>query len=165
MAYSAFDPREAYREGIGTLHAVKKDGTQAYCISITADSGATIYIPMYLSEEVKSEDLPSLPFLEMHIRPGDATYETQGVAASTRKMEVLCKIHVYFANMDYLDRTEFAKKIKNELHNLTRTNQSCSIDGIDFMNIQDDGLVEETDGRQIIFHYILTIYFLYYDFC
>ena len=73
-------------------------------------------------------------------------------------------MHIYFTDLDNIDRTNFAKKIKNYLHNLVRTNQSTTT-GITFMNIEDDGLNEETDGRRILFHYEATLYCLYYDLC
>jgi len=156
--YECFDPRKAYREYLGTLW------NEEYCITITDKTGDTVYIPVYLSEEVKSEDLPSLPFIEMELPPGSTTYEPQDVLASTRKMESEILVHIYFGDMDNIDRTEFARKIKSRLHYLTRTNQS-NITGITFANIQDDGLDEESDGRRIIFHYIATLYCLYFDLC
>jgi len=164
MVYEAFDPRKAYRKYLGILWDTNHDGNTEYCITITDAKGDPTYIPMYISEEVKSEDLPPMPFIEMELPPGSTTYEPHDILASTRKMESLAIFHVYFTDVDSIDRTEFAKKIKNRLHYLTRTNQS-SIPGIDFVNIADDGLEEETDGRKIVFHYILTVYFLYCDVC
>jgi len=164
MVYECFDPRKAYREYLGTIWDTNQDGNTESCITITNVKGDVTYIPMYLSEEVKSEDLPPMPYIEMELPPGSTTYEPHDVLASTRKMQSKIVMHVYFTDTDNLDRTEFARKIKNRLHYLTRINQSTT-PGITFMNIEEDGLVEETDGRRVIFHYILVLYCLYYDTC
>lgn len=163
MAYEAFDPRKAYREAHGTERDVNHDGTNEYCLTVTVRD-ETVYVPMYISEEIQSENLPELPYIEMEIPPGGTTYEPHDIGAATRKIESMILLHVYFTDTDNIDRTEFAKKIKDKLHDITRTNQSIT-PGITFMNIEDDGLEEETDGRRVVFHYIVTLYCLYYDLC
>jgi hypothetical protein len=117
---------------------------------------------MYLSEEVKSEDLPAMPFIEMEIVK--TTYEPHDIGAATRKMIMYIDCHIYVNDTDNIDRGLFAKKIKDELHNLIRTNQ-CSIPNTTFINVESDVYLPETDGRQTIYHYITTIYVLYYDLC
>jgi len=162
MAYTSFDPRKSFRENLGTVWDIEEDGNLEYCIEIVDDLGETVYVPMYLSEEVQSGNLPTFPFLEMETR--ETTYEPHDVGASTRKMESYINIHIYFTDTDNIDRTSFAKKIKDELHDLVRTNQS-STTGITFMNIESDNLLRETDGRQVVYHYIAVLYCLYYDLC
>lgn len=162
MAYEAFDPRKAYRENLGTQWDANKDGNNEYCITVTDKTGDTIYIPMYISEEVKSEDLPEFPYCELEF--GDTEYEPHDIGASTRKVTTLITIHIYFTDTDNIDRTEFAKKIKNELHDMTRNNQS-TVTGITFMNIEREDFERETDGRQVVYHYMAILYCLYYDLC
>jgi len=163
MAFESFDPRKAFRENLGTQRR-DADGNLEYCLTVTDDKNQPVYIPIYLTEEVKAEDLPNMPFMEMHIPPGGTIYEPHDVAAATRKVNCTIKIHIYFTDLDNIDRTAFAKKIKDELHNIVRTNQSTTT-GIIFMNVEDDGLTPETDGRQVVFHYEATLYCLYYDLC
>jgi len=164
MVYESFDPRKAYRQYLGTQWDYDKDNNLEYCITITDRTGDPVYIPILLSEEIDTQNLPPLPYIEMHIPPGGTTYEPHDVLASTRKMQSFIILNVYFADLDNIDRTEFAKKIKDKLHYITRSNQSTT-PGIVFMNIEDDGLEEETDGHRVIFHYIATLYCLYYDTC
>lgn len=163
MAYVSFDPREGFRQGLGTAH-YDVDQNLEYCIPVTDNSSATVYVPIYLSEEVKSEDLPNMPFMEMHIPPGGTVYDPHDVKAATRKAESFIKIHIYFTDLDNIDRTKFAKKIKDKLHDLVRNNQSTTT-GITFMNVEDDGLTPEMNGRQVVYHYEATLYCLYYDLC
>jgi len=163
--FESFDPRKAYRNQLVSLWNVNKDCDELEkCIYITDSKGDRVYLPMYLSEEIKSEQLPDLPFIELEIPPGHTTYEPHDVAASTRKVESYVLVHIYFTDTDNIDRTEFAKKIKDRLHDLTRYYQSIT-EGIVFMNIEDDGLEEETDGHRVVFHYIATLYCLWYDIC
>lgn len=161
--YTSFDPRKAFREALGTLSR-DVDGNVQYCLSITDNENQSILIPIYLTEEVKAENLPSLPFMEFHIPPGGTVYDPDDVGAATRKVDCFIRIHIYFTDLDNIDRTEFAKKIKDELHNLVRNNQSTTT-GITFMNISDDGLTPEMNERQVVFHYEATLYCLYYDLC
>jgi len=163
MAYESFDPRKAYREYLGTQKDIERDGNKEYCITVTVKN-RTVYVPMYLTEEIKTEQLPVLPYIEMEIPPGATTYEPHDVTAATRKVETYIDFHIHFTDTDEIDVTEFAKKIKNKLHDLTRSNQSTT-PGIVFMNVENDGMVRETDGRQVVFHYIATVYCLYYDLC
>ncbi len=163
MTYSSFDPRVAFRENLGTLK-YDEDANSYYCFTIKDKYNSDIKIPIYLSEEIKSGDEPNFPYIVMHIPEGGTTYEPQDVGAATRKMETFIEVHIYFTDLDNIDRTEFAKKIKNELHDKVRSNQSTTT-GIDFMNVEDDGLEKETDGRRIYFHYLATLYCLYYDLC
>jgi len=162
MAYTSFDPRKSFRENLGTSWDIEKDGNTEYCLSVTDNYNDTVYIPMYLTEEVQSENLPTFPFLEMETR--ETLYEPHDIGASTRKMRSYINIHIYFTDTDNIDRTSFAKKIKDKLHDLVRTNQS-STTGITFMNIEDDRVLRETDGRQVVYHYTATLYCLYYDLC
>jgi hypothetical protein len=161
--YTSFDPRVAFREALGT-EWYDEDNVQQYCITVTDNINQTVYVPIYLTEEVDSENLPHFPFMEMHIPPGGTVYAPHDIKAATRKVESYIKIHIYFANLDNIDRTAFAKKIKDELHNLVRNNQSTTT-GITFMNVEDDGLTPEKDGGRVIFHYEATLYCLYYDLC
>jgi len=164
VTYTSFDPREGFRQGLGTQWDVDGNGKLEWCIRITDKTGEPVYVPIYLTEEIKSEDLPDLPYVEMHIPPDGTHYECHDIKARTRKIESEIKVHIYFADLDNIDRTLFAKKIKDEFHNMVRNNQSTTT-GITFMNVQDDGLDPETDGRQVIFHYVATLYCLYYDLC
>jgi hypothetical protein len=163
MAFESFDPRKAYRENLGTTWDVDKDNKLEYCFTVTVKDD-TVYIPMYLTEEVKTENLPAFPYVEMEIPPGATTYEPHDITAATRKVETSIDFHFYFTDTDDIDVTAFAKKLKDKMHDLTRTNQSITT-GIVFMNVTDDGMLKETDGRQVVFHYIVTLYCLYYDIC
>ena len=160
MTKYSFDPRDLFRTGLGTKIG-NVDGIDEYCIQISY-KGDTINVPIFLSEEVKSENLPTMPYMELFTVM--TTYEPQDISASTRKMESHIDGHIYFTDIDNIDRTTFAKLIKDELHDLVRANQSTTT-GIFFMNIDNDRLVTETNARQVVYHYLFSLYILFYDLC
>jgi len=162
MAYTSFDPRQSIIDKIGINYSVHGDGELQSCVTVTDNYNSTVYIPMYFSEEVKSVSQPKMPLIEMRIV--DTMYEPHDIGASTRKMESYIDFHIWVANTDNIDNKTFAKLIKDQLHNLIRTNQ-CSFDNITFINVESDKYFEETDGRQVIYHYVTTVYCLYYDLC
>lgn len=160
MAYSSHDPRDLFRKGIGTSVG-NIDGEVEYCIQII-NAGDTVNIPMFLSEEVRSENLPTMPYLEMLL--ATSSYEPHDIGATTRKMEALIDVHIWFTDTDNINRTTFAKLIKDKMQDLVRINQSTT-SGIFFMNINDDRVIPETQGRQVVYHYVCSLYVLWYDIC
>lgn len=162
MVYYAFEPRQSIIDKISTSYDVDKDGTLESCVTVTGNRNNIIYIPLYFSEEVKSESLPEMPYGELRIV--SVEYEPHDIGASTRKMEAYIDLHIYFTNIDGISRKTFAEKIKDKLQDEIRTNQ-CSFTNITFININSDTYVIEEKEKQTYFHYICTIYCLYYDLC
>jgi len=161
MAYSSLDVRTKIRQLLGTLR-LNEDDEEEYVISIDNPEYASkpIYVPIYFSEEINSNVLPAMPFLELE--PLTSMYEPQDIGAATRKMEEWITMHFYFTNIDDIVPENFAKTLKDYLQNTIRTNQ-CSTSGITFMNIEEERFERETDGHQEVYHYIITLYVLYYD--
>jgi len=163
MVFVSFDPRDSIRNKIGTSWDVEENGDIVKCIVITDNDGATLYIPMYFSERIKSENLPSMPFIEMQIKK---TYYTPAdVAAAVRKKESYIDLHFYCTDTDNIDREAVGKKVKDFLQNAIRTNQSCSFENIDWINIDSDNYLPETTGNQLVYHYVMTIYTQFSDIC
>jgi len=163
MAYESFDPRTIFREKVGSLK-YDEDGNSRHVLLVKDDRDQDIQIPIYLSEEIKTTDLPNMPYMYLHIPVGGTVYEPQDIGAATRKMESFIEVHICFTNLDNISVKDFAKKIKNKLQDVTRTNQSTTT-GITFMNVEDDGFEWENDGRQVYLHYVATLYCIYYDLC
>lgn len=162
MAYTSFDPRDSITDKISVNHDVYENGDLESCVTVTDSHNSTVYIPMFHSEDVKSESLPEFPFIEMRIV--NVTYEPHDIGAATRKKEAYIDFHLYFADTDNITRKDFAEKVKDQVQDLIRTNQ-CSFTNITFINYESDKYFEEVNGRQVVYHYVLTIYCLYYDLC
>jgi len=161
MSYTSFDCRSKIRELLGTLQ-LNEDDEEEYAINLKNPvySEETIKIVIYFSEEINSDELPTMPFIELE--PLVSMYDVQDISASTRKKEEWVTMHIYFTNINDITPAIFAKTIKDYLQNKIRSNQ-CSVVGIDFMNIEEERFERETDGHQEVFHYIITLYCLYYD--
>jgi len=161
MTFTSFDPRKSIRSKIGDA-TWDEDKGEGYAITVTDSDGETAYIPMYLAEEVRSEVLAEMPFLDMNL--AYCTYEPHDIGASTRKHDAYIDIGLWFTNTDNIDATSFGKKICDDIINLIRTNQ-CSFDGITFINVEGVRHIREDKAHQVVFHYVITVYCLWYDIC
>jgi len=159
VTYTSFDPRKSIREKIGTS-ILDVDKGDLYVLKVSDSTGGTEKIPMYLSEEVKSETLAEMPFLDMHM--ASTTYEPHDIGAATRKHDCYIDVGLWFADTDNVDRTDFGKKVCDEIIDKVRTNQ-CSFTGITFINVEEVREIKEEKAHQVIYHYVITIYCLYYD--
>ena len=162
MAYISFDPRNSIRDKIGVDWDIEEDGNIEKCIIITDNDDDTLYIPMYFSEKIKSNNLPTMPYIEMRIVK--TYYLEHDVGATTRKMDSYIDLHVYVTDMDNINRETCGKKIKDKLQDLIRTNQ-YDFTNMDWINVDSDDYLEETTGNQLVYHYVATIHCLYYDIC
>jgi hypothetical protein len=162
MAYEAYDPRDDIRAKIGTNRYDFDREESYYTIDVVDDDARTIHIPMYDREEVKSGEQPNLPFISMAL--AHVINEPHDVRASTRKFIAYIDIDVAYVATDNINIKDFGKKIKNELHDKIRAYQETT-NGVFFMNIDDERYIDETNPRQMVFHYILTLQCIFYDVC
>lgn len=159
MAYVSFDPRKSIREKIGTTWWSEEDG-ETWNISAVDNDSTTIRIPIYLAEEVKSESLKEMPFIDLNLAL--VNYITNNVQGDKRKVEAYLDIGLWYTDTDNINATSFGKKIIDELQDKIRTNQ-CLFTGIDYITIERVKLERETQAHQVVFHYIITVYCEYYD--
>ena len=159
MVYTSFDCRKSIREKIGTSWWTEEDG-ESWNISALDNDTAPIRIPIYLAEEVKTESLKEMPFIDLNL--AHVTYITNNVQGDKRKVEAYIDVGLWYTDTDNLDITSFGKKIIDELQDKIRSNQ-CTFTGIDYITIVDVRLQRETMAHQVIFHYIITVYCEYYD--
>jgi len=157
--YTSFDPRKSIRETIGTTWWNKEDG-ETWNISAVDNDGTTIRIPIYLAEEVKSESLKEMPFIDLNLAL--VNYITNNVQGDKRKIEAYIDVGFWYTNTDNVSVTSFGKKAMDELIDKTRANQ-CIFPGIDYATIVHIKLRREPLAHQVVFHYIVTIYCEYYD--
>jgi len=162
MAFVSFDARDSIRDKIGVDWDTEENGDIEKCITITDNDGETLYVPMYFSERIKSENLPSMPYTEMRIVK--IYYLEHDVGATTRKMDSYIDFHIYITDTDNINRETCGKKIKDKFQNLIRTNQ-YDFTGIDWINIDSETYLAESTGSQLVYHYVFTLHALYYDIC
>lgn len=164
MAITSHDPRKSVRSTIGTASWEESIGDYYY-IAVTDNDGKSIRVPIFMSEEVKTESIKEMPWIEMDLAM--CTYEPHDVGAVTRKAEAYIDISVEFADTDNIDAASFGKKVIDELISQVRTHQMNCTFPVDttFVSVQDVRHLRENRAHQVVFKYILTLYVLYYDCC
>lgn len=165
MTHISYDPRRAIRDVICGLYAIKKGSwDEQYCITVENKHGDDIRVPVYLSEETKSLEQPSFPFIDIKLML--VNYTPHDIGALTRKHEAYFDVGIWFTLTDEVDSATFGKTITDEIQNQIRSTQElCGFHGcpIDFINVRAVRYLEETDGRQVVFHYVVELYCIYYD--
>lgn len=165
MTYTSHDPRKAVRSTIGTSGWIESIGDYYYII-VTDDSNVSINVPIFMAEEVKTESIKEMPWIEMNL--ADCTYEPGDIGARTRDAEAYIDMSVEFANTDNIDATSFGKKIIDEIINQVRIHQvACTFPTATttFVSVESVRHIKEKRAHQVIFKYIVTLYVLYYDLC
>jgi len=161
LSYESFDPRKTIRTGI-TSSGYDVDDNIYYYIEVTNNDNDTVRIPIYLHEEVRSGELPSLPYMVMRMMR--TRYIPHNIAASVREHKSIIDVLLQYADTDDIDRTSFGKKILDEFQNQIRTYQSA-ITGIHFMNIQSIRQIDVPFGHQVIYGWNIELYAEYNDAC
>lgn len=160
--YTSFDPRKTIRSAIGTAWWIPEEGD----VSVVTVSGnyGDIRIPIRMDEEFKTESIDNYPVLIMKL--ATVTYDPANVAATVRKQEAHIDVDLVFIDTDDIDTTSFGKKVMDKLQDLIRDYQStCAADNKFFINIESVRYIPEPSAHQVVFHYVCTIYCIYYDLC
>ena len=160
MSFESFDPRKTIRETIGTLKYDDEDNIYYY-LSVDNNENDSVEIPLYLHEEIRSGELPYLPYIVMRILR--VRYIPHNISATTREHQAILGILVQYSDTDDIDRTSFGKKILDELQNQIRTNQA-SITNM-FMNINNVRQVDSNYGHQVVYGWNVELYVRYHDAC
>lgn len=162
MAFESFDPREGIRSVIGTSADPFATGTDIYIITVTDTNGNDYEIPIYLTEESKSDDLKPLPLIEFGLLHVSST--PLDIAASTRKHEAVIDVHVYWQKTDDIEQNKLGKLISDKICDLVRINQCGTVAKTHFITVSNPGRVlTEVYARQVVYHRIMTINVLWYD--
>ncbi|MCK4330780.1 hypothetical protein KAX02_13165 [candidate division WOR-3 bacterium] len=162
MAYESYDPRDDIYPQIGTLRHINSTDGDKYCLGISVEWNDTKYIPMYDSEDVKTESLPEMPFIEVHL--ADVHYRERDGGAEVREMHAYMDFTIYFTNVDNINPKQFKKKILDEIQNKGRTNQA-NIPNTYFLSIGGEQHWKEDDGRQVVFQCVVTVHAWKTDAC
>lgn len=161
MVFESFDPRKALRTLISTTEDLFQTGTNQRVITILYSNNNTYKIPIYMTEESKSDVLPPLPFIELGLLSESA--KPQDIGASTRKHEAIIDVHIYWQKSDDIEQSDFGKLISDELCDKIRTNQ-CALSKSHFMNVNNTGRVlTETYARQVVYHRVMEVSVTWWD--
>ncbi len=160
VPYSTFDPRFGIMDYLTTERDF--DGKISHTINVENEKGDNEFIPIYLTEQSKSDVVPSLPFIELGLI--DSKKEPHNVVATKRKNIALIDVNIYWQKMDELDASDYGKIISQQICYLIRFNR-CNILGTDvFIYCRKIGKVFiEKYGKQVVYHKNMELYIQWYD--
>jgi len=159
--FEVFEPRILVRNAITTSLDTNEDGINEHVMNITDSNKNNFKVPIYLTEETKSDILPTLPFIELGLLSVSSI--PHDICAATRKNEAIIDVHIWYQKMDNVNQIDLGKEICDKINSYIRTYQSKTT-GIHFMNLRDTGRVMvETHGRQVVFHRVMELMCLYYS--
>ena len=156
MAYYSFDPRVDIRNQIGYTRYVHGDDRST--VSVTDDLDEIIYIPLYLPAEVRTGELPNMPFVEMTLISSPAS--SISIGGNVREQDCYIDFNIYYTDTENITATEFGKTVANEIVDKITDNRS-SVGSTYFVEVINDGreLIEPAEqGKKIVFHRILEVH-------
>lgn len=160
-SYTAFDPRVAIRESIGYEKYV--NDTDISTVSVVDNYGEYLYIPLWLPGEVRSGNLPEMPFIEMKLVSSPAS--PLNISADRREQDCYIDFHLYYINTENITPTIFGKNVADELINLI-TEHRCTTSTVTFMEVINDGIEYEelgNDNTTIVFHRLIQVHCKNFD--
>lgn len=162
LGKTTYDPRENVRQALGRSKYDFDREETIYYLTVTDNESRDVTIPIYFEEEVKSRVQPDMPYISLKL--ANVIYEPHNVSASVRKMIAYIDIDVIYIATSNINIIDFGKAIKDDLYDRIRSYQE-EVTNVFFMNIENDRYIEEEDGRQVVFHYILTLMCENHDLC
>lgn len=162
MTFDSFDPRVSIRNGIGVDADIFSNGVNQKVLSFIDYDGNTQQIPIYLSEETKSDILKPLPLIELCLVWEKS--DPQDIGAETRKNFANVDVNIYYQYNDDIDQTVIGKLIADILCNIIRVKQTQLIPGVSFVNFNGVSYIPpEVRGRQVVYHINIELEAIWYD--
>lgn len=150
---SAYDPRKLIRETIGTERFINNEDT--YTITVTNDRNDNVYVPLYLPYEVHRTNPPPLPYVEMKLMSVPA--KSWNIGGDVHHSESYIDFDVTFVPRTGIIDNDFGRDVANKIVDSIMENHSDIGLNIEVVN---DGReqFQGTDGRHVIYHWILELY-------
>ena len=156
MTYYSFDPRDNIRRAIGARSDRNLDNQDEWVIEVLDDDNDTVYIPLLLPEETRSDTPYNMPYVELLLISSPA--RVHNIQGDVREQEAYIDLNIWYTNTDGISATSFGKRIADELVNQIMTYRH-SVVSVDWVEVNDDGreLVEPT-GTQVFYHRVVGVY-------
>jgi len=160
MSYDSLDLRSTIRSQIGYTRYV--DRVDRSTVSVDDDRGDKVFVPLLLPGEVRTGDLPNMPFIEMVLVSSPAS--VANIGGDVREQDCYIDFNIYYTNTDHITPSIFGKTIADEIIDKITENRS-SITGSYFVEIVNDGreIIEVEEGKSVIFHRVLECHIKNYS--
>lgn len=153
MAYAVFDPREDFRNKVGTSHFLYD--ADVSCVSVSNDIEDTIWVPMLFPSEVRGHgEMYPMPFIEMVLV--SSTGETHNIGGDRRYDTALIDFNLYFTDVDGLTPYTFEKDVLNKIYNSTVSYRNIVSSCTFIEPIQVREITEFNENKQLVYHYVIT---------
>lgn len=153
--FYGFDPRENIRKTIGYTKFV--DGEDRSTISFENNVGDTLFIPLYMPGEVRSGNLPHMPFIEMILVNSPSS--SHNVDGGVRFNDAYIDMNLYYHEDTYISSVSFGRDAATEIVNQVMTYRD-SVPSTYRVEIINDGreIIEQEEGKQTIFHRVVELH-------
>lgn len=153
--YYSFDPRENIRKTIGYTRYI--DGEDRSTVSVYNSVGDTVFIPLFMPGEVRSGNLPHMPFVEMTIISSPAS--SHNVGGDVRFNDAYIDMNIYYHEDEYISSVSFGRDCATEIVNQIMSYRD-SVPSSYFVEIVNDGreIIEQEDGKQTVFHRVVELH-------
>ena len=158
ISYWSFDIRDNIRNKIGTARDVDGDDQDELTISVVDDWNDTIYIPLFVPADVRTGEMPNMPFVEMTMV--DTPVRTHNVQGDVKFQEAYIDFNIYYTNTDHISATTFGRVVADEIVSKITDNRH-SVPSCYFCEVINDGreIIESyNEGKSVVFHRVVSIY-------
>ena len=153
MTHYSFDIRDEIRDAIGYQWNIHGDDRST--VSVTDSWNDTIYIPLLLPGEVRSGELPTMPFIEMNLISAPAI--TKNIYGDIKRNEAYIDLNLYYANQDNISATTFGRVVANRICDLIDDYRISTTSAFFIEVINSSREIIEITGRQPVFHRVIEL--------
>jgi len=150
--YRALDPRVHIRNQIGYSKYMNR--MDCSTISVTDNWGDKLHLPLYMPGEVRTGDLPPMPFIEMTLISSPAS--PIDIGGVVREQDAYMDFNIYYVDIENISTVSFGKVVADEIIDKITNNRSSTTSTY-FVEIINDGreIIEHEEGKQVVFHRVL----------
>jgi hypothetical protein len=147
------DIRTRIRDTIG--YAWEVDGDDVSTVSVKDDYDDVVYVPLYLPGDVRTGDLPEMPFIEMTMV--NAPHTTLNVGGDVDFVETYFDFNIYYVSQDGISATTFGRTVADKIVQLLDT-YKLSVTSSYFIDVLNSGreIIEDYSGSPV-FHNVVEV--------
>lgn len=155
MSYTSSDIRIQIRDTIGYDRYMYENDMST--VSVTDNWGDPVYLPLLLPSEVRGDDLPPMPFIEMVLISSPAS--NLNIGGDVRNMDVYMDFNIYYVDKPNITASLFGKQVSDEIIDKI-TSYRNSVPSSYYVEVINDGreIIEQEQGKSVVFHRVLEVH-------
>lgn len=154
MTQYAFDIRTHLRDAIGYSWIV--DNVEVSTVSVTNDASDEVYIPLFLPGDVRTGELPRMPFIEMTLVTAPSI--SQNIGGDTKYNEAFIDMNIYYTNVDDVSMTTFGTAVADTICKLIHTYRTSTTSAY-FVEVRNSSReIIENYNNGVVFHRVVELF-------